>query len=195
MSEPDPITTALAAARALEEAGVAHLIGGSVASTLHGEPRATADVDFAVHLEPAEVEHLASALEPGFHVDVGSIRAAVEHASSFNAIDRRTYVKVDVFVRPRSGLYGEEIERAQPAELRAGPDGRARVATAEDTLLQKLRGCRSTGETSDRQWRDVLGIVRVSGPDLDRGYLARWARALDLEELLVRALRKGGLDE
>jgi hypothetical protein len=193
VTEPDPIAAALAAARAFEGAGVAYLIGGSVASTLHGEPRATADVDFAVHLEPADVERLAAALEPDFHVDTGSIRAAVQHASSFNAIDRRTYVKVDVFVRPRSGLHGEEIERAKSAELRAGPDGRARVATAEDTLLQKLRWYRSTGETSDRQWRDVLGIVRVNGPDLDRGYLARWAGALDLEELLERALQRGGL--
>jgi hypothetical protein len=66
------------------------------------------------------------------------------------------------------------------------------VHTAEDILLQKLHWYRAGGETSDRQWRDALAIVRVQGEQLDRTYLEATAGRADLGDLLQRVLSEAG---
>jgi hypothetical protein len=182
----DPIPVALLAASIFERLGIPYLIGGSLASTVHGEPRATMDVDFAAHVDLELIEPLAQALGAWFFVDVEDIREAVDRQRSFNAIDRTSFMKVDVHVRPRSGHFAEEIRRARTVRL--SPDGSARLATPEDTLLRKLWWYRRGDEGSDRQWRDVLGIVRTVGPTLDRDYLRTWADELGVSDLLERAL-------
>lgn len=188
---PDPIAVAVQVSAAMTAVGVPHLVGGSVASTIHGEPRATLDVDFATHLEAEHVELLVELLDPDFFLDRPSILAAIQHRSSFNLIHRRTMMKVDVFVRPRSGHFGEEMSRAVLVQACSTPPATLRVATPEDTILQKLRWYALTDETSDRQWRDVLGVVRTCGPELDVGYLGHWARVLGVGPLLERALEEG----
>ncbi len=167
----DPLELGALVASLLERLGIPYLIGGSVASSLHGEPRATLDVDVVVHLEPERAEELVQALESEFYVDRESVREAARLERHFNAIYRKTYLKVDFYARPRSGFFAEEIRRAQPLPLGELPAGLARVATPEDTILQKLRWYRAGDEISDRQWRDVLGV----------------------EDLLARALEESGL--
>jgi hypothetical protein len=171
--------------------GVPHLVGGSVASTIHGEPRATLDVDFATHLEAGYVEPLVELLDGDFFLDRPGILAAIQHHSSFNLIHRTTMMKVDVFVRPRSGHFGEEMSRAVLVQTVALPKATLRVATPEDTILQKLRWYALTDETSDRPWRDVLGVVRTCEAELDVTDLGRWARVLGVGPLLERALGEG----
>lgn len=56
----------------------------------------------------------------------------------------------------------------------------------EDILLQKLLWFRSGGEVSERQWRDVVAIVRVRGVELDRSYLWQQATVLGVKDLLQR---------
>ena len=190
-AEGEPVAVALLVAHAFETLGVPYLIGGSLASTLHGEPRATLDVDFAAHLEQAHVEELVALLEPDFFIDAESVREAATSQGHFNAIHRRAILKVDVHVRPRSGHFAEEIRRARSIQLSTA--GSARVATPEDTLLRKLWWYRLGGEVSDRQWRDTLGILKVRGMNLDLGYLRRWAPELAVADLLERALREAGV--
>lgn len=43
-------------------------------------------------------------------------------------------------------------------------------------------------EVSDRQWRDILGIVMVQGDRLDERYLRRGAGVLGVTDLFDRAL-------
>ena len=69
----------------------------------------------------------------------------------------------------------------------------AYFATAEDLILSKLEWFRLGGESSDRQWGDVLGVLRVQGSALDRPYLRRWAKQLGLTDLLDRALKESEL--
>jgi hypothetical protein len=187
----DPIPVALIVARALEHLGVPYLIGGSVASTIHGEPRGTLDVDFAAHLEAKDVEALVALLDPDFFVMPESVHEAVARQAQFNVIHRKLYLKIDVHVRPRSGHFAEEIRRARTVQLSKA--GSARVATPEDTLLRKLWWYRLGDGASDQQWRDVLGILRVSGATLDRRYLEHWSTDLEVGDLLRKALREAGL--
>lgn len=190
--EFDPIAVALEVARVLDRLGIPYVIGGSVASTLYGEPRATMDVEFAVQLDPDSIEPLASALETDFYVQPEAVRDAVARRSMFNVICRGCMLKVDMHVRPAEGIYAEEIRRAQRLKLRLDPEGFAAVATAEDTVLQKLRWFQLGDCVSDRQWRDVLGILKVRGQELDLEYLECWSKSLGLGELLSRAREEAG---
>lgn len=186
-----PTSVAVEMARAFEDVGVAYVMGGSLASTVHGEPRTTADVDFAIQLEAARIDDLLARMQPEFFVQASTVRAAVDHHDSFNAIHTASMIKVDVYVRPRDGIYASEIARAERVVLDAD-GGSVLIASAEDTLLQKLRWYRLGGEVSDRQWRDVLGIVKSQRGRLDLEYVLSWAGTLGLEDLVQRVLTEGG---
>jgi hypothetical protein len=187
---PDPIDTALAVARALDALGVMHTVGGSIASSFAGEPRSTVDVDIVAALEERHVESLVSALSAEFYVDADALRRAVRMRTSTNLIHRATQLKVDLFVAGGTPLDGRQLARRLAVDL--GDGRRLHVHPPEDILLQKLRWYRRGGEVSDRQWRDIIAIVRVQGPRLDREYLRDGAGVLGVSDLLERALGEEG---
>lgn len=116
------------------------------------------------------------------------IREAILKRASFNVIHLATMFKADVFVMKRDAWSREEMARARQ-ELLDGPEGAiaVRFASPEDTLLHKLVWFRLGNEISDRQWSDILGVLKVQGTLLDNSYLDRWAPLLDVADLLTRA--------
>ena len=179
--------------RAFEALRVPYFLGGSMASSVHGIYRATADADFVAALGPHHAEPLTRLLQPAFYADLETIRAARAALRSFNVIHFDSMLKVDVFVASTTPFHVMQMRRRvlQPTT----PDGQTTfyVASAEDTVLAKLQWYRDGGDVSDRQWNDVLGVLKVQGQALDRGYLAEWARELGLADLLRRALDDAGL--
>lgn len=170
----------------LEQLGVQHLIGGSLASSVHGVPRATQDVDLVADLRPVHAKALAALAEVDFHVDERAIVNAISEVSSFNALHRETVFKVDVFVAGDDPWIVEELRRIRIVEI---PEiGRLPFASVEDAVLHKLRWYDEGGRVSERQWRDILGMIAVHGEALDRGHLDRWADHLGVRELLESAL-------
>jgi len=175
---------------ALEKLNVRYLIGGSLASALYGVPRATLDADLVADLRMENAEPLARALASAFYVDAEMIRDAIRQQRSFNVIHLDTAFKVDVFVRKKRAFDESQLARRTRQIVATDPERTAFVASAEDTILAKLEWYRNGGETSERQWRDVLGIVKTQGERLDKNYLRHWAVQLGVADLLERILRE-----
>lgn len=190
-SEVFEVTRKVAAA--FDVAGIRYFLGGSVASALYGEARSTRDVDLVAAMMPAHVEPFVAALGGEFYADSRAIAHAVASRRSFNVIHLDTMVKADIFVFRADPFGRSQFARRVGKQLTPDHPTSIYVASAEDTVLAKLQWYRECGGVSDRQWNDVLGVLKVQGPTLDRAYLREWARELKLADLLDRALDDAGL--
>lgn len=189
MSEPDLFTALVPVVDTLESLGVRYQIGGSVASSVYGMARATMDVDLVADLRPEHVNMFVASLEAGYFVDSEMIRQALREHSSFNLIHLATMLKVDIFVPTERPYDKEALQRSRRDTLVDEPGARKVCVTSpEDIVLRKLEWFRLGGEASERQWSDLLGVLRVQGTTLDFEYLRRWAAELDVHDLLNRAL-------
>ena len=189
---PDILAAITPIVEALEELGIPYHIGGSVASSLYGLPRLTIDADLVADIRMEHVRPLVKQLETDYYIDEDMIRDAIRRQSSFNVIHQDTILKVDIFI-PKSRLFDqEELQRVQSKVLE-GSDRSFFVASPEGTILNKLEWYRMGGEVSDRQWNDILGVLKVQGTNLDMAYLQRWATNLKVTDLLERAFVDAGL--
>ena len=194
MIPPDPVTLALILARIFERLGVRYCVGGSVASSVYGEVRTTLDVDVVADLAPEDVDELVAAVESDFHVVEEAVRRAVRERSSFNLIHEEMLVKADVYVLPNDPTHRGQLERSRRFALRSEPGSEVELASPEDVVVHKLRWYDMGGGVSDRR-RDVLGVLKVQGNNLDQDYLERAAADLGISELLARARSDAGQGE
>jgi hypothetical protein len=192
MSSPDAALRRLV--EVLDQLKIPFFVCGSVASSAHGVIRSTQDVDLVAGVQLRHIAGLVAELGEEFCVDPEMIRQALGFERSFNLIHFATGYKFDIFPLGAGPYDQAQFERRAPAAVSLEGAERIEVplASAEDTLLSKLSWFRSGGEVSERQWTDIRGIVEIQGDRLDQVYLCRWAPHLHVEDLLKRALSRGG---
>lgn len=182
-----PLVVLSQVARVLEQHEITYVLVGSLASSMHGMYRSTADIDLLADIKPAHVRPLLDALNKSFYVDEHALRQAVEQRRSFNAIHFDSVFKVDIFIAKADDFVRKQLERRELRKIAPEIDQFIYVATAEDTVLAKLRWYREGDEVSSTQWSDVLGVLGAQSVNLDIAYLREWADKLGVKDLLEKA--------
>jgi hypothetical protein len=182
-SDETPAEVLTRVALALEEAAVPYMVTGSVASTLHGAPRATQDIDVVIAPTLGSLERLLKQFpDDHYYVSREAALQAYGNEGLFNLVDFETGWKVDFIIRKAREFSQVEFER------RVETDALGRsffVASAEDVLISKLEWSKLSD--SERQLLDVAGIIKTQGRDLDRTYVELWVTRLDLETQWAKA--------
>jgi hypothetical protein len=174
---------------ALEGLGIAYALVGSLASSIHGLYRSTADIDILADVEMWQAKSLFTTLRDAFYVDEQAIREAIAHRRSFNAIHYEAVFKVDIFISPDDDFSTTQLQRRQLRKV-PGTESQIFVTSAEDTVLAKLKWYRTGNETSNTQWTDVVGILAISRNRLDLSYMTDWANQLGVADLLAKAIQE-----
>ena len=190
MKKPDILAALDPVVKAFEKIGVSYYLGGSVASSAYGIARATLDVDLVADLSAQHVNSLAGMLASDYYIDKEMILDAIKRHSSFNLIHLETMLKVDIFIikdRPYDGVAFQRKRKDTLDEEQGAAE--FYLASPEDIILNKLEWFQMGGKVSERQWYDVLGIMKVQRELMDKEYLRRWAAELGISDLLEQAFR------
>lgn len=167
----------------LDAAGIPYMVAGSFASTFHGVPRSTHDIDIIIDPTDVSLAALLTALpESDYYVDQDAANDALRRRSTFNVIDLATGWKIDLIIRKARPFSIEEMRRRQRGELYGAA---VTIATAEDAIIAKLEWAKLCD--SERQLRDVEGMLAVRGATLDVSYIEKWVAELGLETQWARA--------
>lgn len=193
MKPPDIIEVTLKVVSVFEKLGIAYHIGGSLASSAFGIARATLDVDIVADIKLEQASLFEESLKEEFYVDAEMIRDAIQRQSSFNLIHLETMFKVDVFVLRNRPFDKQAFLRRFQKSVSEDASQQLFFATPEDIILNKIEWYKTGGEVSERQWNDVLGILKVQGTQLDISYLKQWAEKLGISNLLKKALNDAGV--
>lgn len=162
----------------LTAAGIPYMVTGSVASSFHGEPRTTRDIDIVVDPTPQALDLFVRSLPAdAFYVDLGAARAALAERGQFNVIESASGWKADLLIRKDRPFSIEEFARRQPVHLLGTSTF---IASPEDLVIAKLEWAKAA--ESERQLRDVAAILAVSGDRFDYPYIERWVSALGLRD-------------
>jgi len=189
----NPLAIAVRVTEILEKLGVRYLVGGSLASVAFGEPRATLDVDVAADLATDQVAPFVAAVEPGFFVDRAWVADEVARRGSFQIVHRDSMIRVDIFVPEWTGLHLWKWERRRRIEIDPETGVQFDITSPEGIVIQKLVWFRDGGEISDRQWRDVLGVLKNQQTRLDIAELRSRAALSQVADLLDTALMEAGI--
>lgn len=180
--------------KTLEQLNIPYYIGGSIASSVYGISRATMDIDLVSELRQEHVKFLVQTLGKDYFIDEAMIADAIQNKSSFNLIHLSTMIKIDVFIS--SGRVFDKISfsRRKKDKLTEEADSaQVFLCSAEDIILSKLEWYKAGGSVSERQWKDIIGVIKVQGNLLDKNYLTKWAEELGVKDLLDKALEEGEL--
>ncbi len=175
----------------LDRTGIPHMLTGSFASSYHGSPRATQDIDVVISSTAQQIRALVALLpDSDYYVDEGAALEAQRIEGQFNIVDLATGWKIDLIVRKSRPFSISEFNRREIVDFQGI---KLAIATAEDVLLAKLEWAK-LGE-SRRQIDDAVGILRIRSGQLDLSYIHLWVEELNLMEQWNEACRISGVAE
>lgn len=176
-------------ARVLYSLDIRFYIGGSVASSFHGAARSTMDVDLVADLSLENVEPFVNQLgKEEFYVSQAAIEDAVNRSSCFNVIHLASSFKVDIFILKSRNFDKSSMNRAALGKVDLQSEFQVPIASPEDTILSKLEWYRLGNEVSERQWDDVVRVMKILGNKVDQDYLEHYAIELAVSDLLQKLL-------
>lgn len=193
MKTPDILSALTPVIEAFEQLSIPYYIGGSVASSIYGMARATMDVDVVADINRNHVPKLKEKLDEKYYIDEDMIFGAINNFSSFNLIHLETAIKIDVFIYKDEPHQRKAIERKVKDKFDDEFDFEYYFSAPEDIIIAKLRWFEQGNRISQRQWLDILGVIKVQGEKLDIRYLKTWTQELGLFELLEKALNESGI--
>lgn len=174
----------------LDRLGIPYAIGGSMASSVFGQIRFTEDADLCVEPFESRADSFYQAVQSEFYVSQEAMLYALRNRTSFNLIHLETAFKIDIFIPRKNDFDGQLITRRRLATIVDTSTVQMSFVSPEDTILLKLRWYVEGGEVSQRQWDDIMGVLRVQAKSLDRVYLVQWAQRLGVNHLLDRAIQQ-----
>jgi len=164
---------------------IPYMLSGSVSSSIHGQPRATKDVDIVITPTEEQVLNFAGTLGETYYVSLDAVREAFAHNSTFNVIDNQSGWKADFIIRKDRPFSKKEFERRCAAKIKQLD---VWVTSPEDIILSKLEWAKDS--QSEQQFRDALGVAMVQWDRLDKDYLHKWAKKLQVESSLKQLLKE-----
>ena len=169
----------------LNRQDIPYMLSGSVSSSLHGNPRATKDVDIVIAPTEEQILNFSNVLGKRYYVNLDAVRYAFAHNSMFNVIDNESGWKADFIIRKDRPFSHREFERKCTAKIKKLD---VWVTSREDTILSKLEWAKNSH--SEQQFRDALGVAVVQWHSLDIDYLHKWAKELRVESSLKQLLQQ-----
>jgi hypothetical protein len=193
MNQPNVLAAMIPVIGAFDRLGIDYYVGGAVASLIYGIYRTTADADIIAEVRLEQVRALVQSLEDAYYIDADMIKDAIRHRSEFNMIHLDTMFKVDIFL-PKKRPFDQAVrQRVKKSELQIlGKSSVFNAESPEDVILTKLEWYKMGGGVSERQWGDILGVLKVQKMNLDTKYLRHWATEIGVADLLTRALQEAG---
>ncbi len=195
----DPIELAQKIASILLPLNIPYVVGGSVASSLLGENRSTQDLDLVIDLKSRTAQRLIDAMSVEFYISESAVTEAIANSrtapreSSFNVIYLPSMEKADIFVMGNDDPFSASVmSRRQLYPVSGLQEEGIYIYSPEDIVLQKLSWYKLIPGDSQKQWRDVLGVLKVQGERLELAYLNQWVLTLQLTDLLSKALVQSG---
>lgn len=190
----DPLWLAVKIAQIFDRLAISYYVGGSVASSLQGEIRATEDLDLVADLTRSQADSLINEMSEEFYIsDVAVNDALSGRTSSFNTIHQATIEKADIFILKNDAFSRSKMSRRLLYMSQDVTNAAFYICSPEDIILQKLLWFTMTNNESQKQWRDILGVMKLQGETLDFGYLWQWADTIGVAEFLQKALTEAGL--
>jgi hypothetical protein len=187
------LRVALHVGEKLSALGVRWFVGGSLASSLHGVPRSTLDADIVADLRPSHVSSFVRLLGDDWYADEAAIRDALAHRTSFNVINMTSAMKVDIFIPKHRPFDGGQFSRVLPTPVSETEPVEVPLCAAEDIIAVKLEWFRLGQEISERQWGDIVGVLKTNRDNLDIALMRANAVELGVADLLIKALGEAGM--
>jgi hypothetical protein len=185
----EPIQVMMLVTKIFNQMEIPYLVGGSLASAIHGVNRTTLDVDLVADIKLNQVDDIIAGLKEAFYLDKAMIKDAIQNKGSFNIIHLDTMFKVDIFLLKFRAFDINQMNRRILHLIGDQDPEKVYFSTAEDIILAKLEWYKNGGEISERQWRDIIGVLSVQLNRINVDDMRKWAKSLGIENLLERALR------
>jgi hypothetical protein len=167
--------------------GIKYLVTGSQATIVYGEPRFTNDIDVVASLTRANIDAFVQSFPADeFYLSATAAREAIDRNGTFNVLHPASGLKIDVIIPGRSPYEVGRFERAR--SIQVAPDFTAKFASPEDVIIKKLEFYKIGG--SDKHLRDIAGVLKISGDDVNRAFIEKLAAHFGLSEVWAMAVER-----